>query len=142
MEYYYRKKSAAGFDKTVGRLKQELVKEGFGVLTEIDVEATLRKKLGVESGRYLILGACNPPLAYQALQSEKNIGVYLPCNVIVYEDEGATWVSAVRPTVSMSNVGNEGLATIAQTVEDKLKSVVDRTCGQVKQQNPDVHPKA
>ncbi|MFH1095450.1 MAG: DUF302 domain-containing protein [Candidatus Micrarchaeota archaeon] len=128
MEYYYRKENKEGFGKAVERLKQELGREGFGVLTEIDVKATLKKKLGVESANYVILGACNPVLAHQALQSEKNIGVYLPCNVIVYDENGLTWISSVRPTVAMSRVGNEKLAPIAQAVEEKLKAVVDRAC--------------
>ncbi len=91
------RKTAAGFERAVERLKQELGTEGFGELTEIDVQGTLKKKLGVKSGKYVILGACNPAPVHPALESEKNIGVYLPCNVVVYDENGTTWVSAVRP---------------------------------------------
>lgn len=125
MEYGYKRRVPLSFANAVSKTKAELSKEGFGVLTEIDVKATLKKKLDVEYGNYLILGACNPPFAFQALKSEKEIGLFLPCNVIVYEEGGETFVSAVLPTVAMSMVENPALAVIAVEVEAKLKKVVD-----------------
>ena len=123
--YGYKKKVLVSFEKAVERTREELQKEGFGVLTEIDVRATLRKKLDVDYDNYIILGACNPPFAYQALQVEKDIGLLLPCNVIVYEQEGEIQVSAIVPTVAMSMVENEELQSIAAQVEQKLKQVID-----------------
>ena len=107
------------------RARQELQKEGFGVLTEIDVKATLKKKLDVDFDKYLILGACNPPFAYKALQAEEDIGLMLPCNVIVHEKGGKTKVSAILPTAVMGMIRNDRLLGIAQDVEKKLKKVVD-----------------
>ena len=123
--YGYKKKVPASFEKAVEKTREELQKEGFGVLTEIDVRATLKKKLDVDYDNYIILGACNPPFAYQALQVEKDIGLLLPCNVIVYEQEGESYVSAIVPTVAMNMVENEGLQSIAAQVEQKLKQVID-----------------
>jgi uncharacterized protein (DUF302 family) len=125
MEYGHKRKVPLSFADTVSKTKAELSKEGFGVLTEIDVRATLKKKLNVEYANYIILGACNPPFAFQALKSEKEIGLFLPCNVIVYEEGGETFVSAVLPTVAMSMVENPELSVIAVEVEAKLKKVVD-----------------
>lgn len=123
--YGYKKKVLVSFEKAVERTREELQKEGFGILTEIDVRATLKKKLDVDYYNYIILGACNPPFAYQALQVEKDIGLLLPCNVIVYEQEGEIYVSAILPTVAMSIVENEELRRIAAQVEQKLKQVID-----------------
>ena len=123
--YGYKKKVSVSFEKAVEKTRQELQKEGFGVLTEIDVRATLKKKLDVDYDNYIILGACNPPFAYQALQAEKDIGLLLPCNVIVYEQDGDIYVSAILPTVAMSIVENDNLRDIAKQVEEKLKRVVD-----------------
>lgn len=125
MKYGYKRKIMLPFTETVLKTKEELAKEGFGVLTEIDVRATLKKKLGVEYENYLILGVCNPPFAFQALKSEKEIGLFLPCNVIVYEEDGEVFVSVVLPTVAMSMVENAALSDIAVPVEVKLKKVVD-----------------
>lgn len=125
MEYGYKRRVPLSFADAVSKTKAELSKEGFGVLTEIDVKATLKKKLDVEYENYLILGACNPPFAFQALKSEKEIGLFLPCNVIVYEEGEETFVSAVLPTVAMSMVENQALSSIAVEVETKLKKVVD-----------------
>ncbi len=125
MKYGYQRKVVLSFADAVSKTKEELLKEGFGVLTEIDVKATLRKKLDVEYENYVILGACNPPFAFQALKSEKEIGLFLPCNVIVYAEDGETFVSAILPTVAMSMVENPALAVIAAKVEAKLKKVVD-----------------
>lgn len=124
--YGYKKKSNMSFEDTIQKTKEELKKEGFGVLTEIDVKATLKKKLGVEFDNYIILGACNPSFAYKALRSEHEIGLMLPCNVIVYEKEGKTFVSAILPTIAMNVVDNENLKNIATKIEEKLKKVVDK----------------
>ncbi|HEY9245716.1 MAG TPA: DUF302 domain-containing protein, partial [Candidatus Methanoperedens sp.] len=107
------------------KVKEELKKEGFGVLTEIDVKQTLKAKINVDFEDYIILGACNPPLAYQALTAERDIGVFLPCNVIVYVQDGKTFVSAVLPTVQLGKVGNPELLPVAEQVEKKLKKAVD-----------------
>jgi uncharacterized protein (DUF302 family) len=125
MDYGYKRKVEYTFDEALGKLREELPKEGFGVLTEIDVKATLKKKLDAEFDKYIILGTCNPPFAYRALQAEKDIGLLLPCNIIVYEDSGDTFISAIVPTVAMSMVANEKLGAIAVEVEAKLKKVVD-----------------
>ena len=125
MEYGYKRKVPLPFGEAVEKVRGELSKEGFGVLTEIDVKATLKKKLGIEHDNYLILGACNPPLALKALQAEKDIGLFLPCNVIVYEDGGKVVVSAILPTVAMQVVGNPSLGDLGKMVEEKLIKVVD-----------------
>jgi len=115
-----------GFSKAVDRVREELKSEGFGVLCEIDVQATLKQKLGVEGEPYLILGACNPPLAHQALQAEPELGVLLPCNVVVYTREGQTHISAVDAERMLSIVGNDQLAPVAADVRSKLARVVER----------------
>ena len=125
MEYGYKKKVSKFFVEAVEATKEALAKDGFGVLTEIDVKATMKKKLSVDYDNYVILGACNPSFAHEALQTEKEIGLLLPCNVIVYEDTGSVYVSAIVPSVAMSMVENEDLAPIASEVEDKLKKVID-----------------
>ena len=101
------------FGEALARVREELAGEGFGVLCEIDVQATLKQKLGIEREPYVILGACNPPLAHQALDAEPELGVLLPCNVVVYEHEGETHVAAVDAEQMLSIVGNEELAPIA-----------------------------
>ena len=125
MKYGYKKETALPFAETVLKTKDELAKEGFGILTEIDVKATLKKKLDVDYGNYIILGACNPPFALKALRAEKDIGLLMPCNVIVYEENGKVFVSAILPTVAMGMVENLSLADIAKTAEEKLKKVID-----------------
>jgi len=114
------------FADTVERVRAELEQEGFGVLCEIDVQATLREKLGVEQEPYTILGACNPPLAHQALSAEPELGTLLPCNVVVYQRDGETHVSAIDADRMLSIVGNEALAPIAAQVRAKLAAVVER----------------
>jgi uncharacterized protein (DUF302 family) len=115
------------FDDAVNRVVEELKKEGFGVLTDIDVQTTLKKKLDVDFRKYRILGACNPPFAYKALQAERRIGTMLPCNVIVQEtDAGQIEVSAIDPIASMRAIENPNLREIADQVRDKLKKVVER----------------
>jgi uncharacterized protein (DUF302 family) len=125
MTYGYTKKVGLAFDEAVKRTREELSKEGFGVLTEIDAKKVLKAKLDVDYDDYLILGACNPPFAYQALQAEKEVGLLLPCNVIVYRDGNETFVSAILPSAAMSIVDNDALAAVAVEVEAKLKKVVD-----------------
>ena len=126
MTYYFSKTVELPFDETILRVTDELKKEGFGVLTEIDVKTTLKKKLDIDFRNYRILGACNPPLAHQALQSEPNIGLMLPCNVVVQEDEsGMTLVSAIDPVASMQAVKNESLGEVAEQVRNKLQKVIE-----------------
>jgi uncharacterized protein (DUF302 family) len=107
-------------------VRTELAAEGFGVLCEIDVQATLRSKLGVEIEPYVILGACNPPLAHRALEAEPELGALLPCNVVVYERDGLTHVAAIDPERMLSIVGNEELAPVAALVHERLAAVVAR----------------
>ena len=123
--YGYKKTVSLTFPETVEKLTEELKKEGFGILTEIDVKAVLKKKLDVDYDNYIILGACNPSFAYKVLQAEKDIGLLLPCNVIVYEDKGETTVASILPMVAMSMVENPGLKDVAAEVEEKLKRVID-----------------
>lgn len=124
--YYNTKTSHLSFDEAITKVTDELKKEGFGVLTEIDVKETLKKKLDVDFRRYRILGACNPPFAYQALQAEEKIGVLLPCNVIVQENpDGVTEISTVNPLVSMQAVQNPNLEPVASQVAEKLKRVLE-----------------
>lgn len=118
--------TAEPFAKAVERVRAELKGAGFGVLCEIDVQATLREKLGVEREPYLILGACNPPLAHRALQAEPELGVLLPCNVIVYERDGETQIAAIDPERMLSIVGNSELAEVAADVKERLAGVVER----------------
>lgn len=127
MSYYFNKTlKGKTFDEAIELVTSELKKEGFGVLTEIDVKETLKKKIDVDFKRYKILGACNPHFAYKALQNEDKIGVFLPCNVIVEEHEnGEVEVSAVDPISSMMAVQNEGLGEIAIEIQRKLKKVID-----------------
>ena len=114
------------FEEAVEAVTEALKTEGFGVLTEIDIKATLKKKLDVDFRKYRILGACNPGFAYKSLQSEPHIGVFLPCNVIVQEiSEGVNEVSAVDPIASMMSVENEDLGDIAEEVRAKLIRVID-----------------
>jgi uncharacterized protein (DUF302 family) len=114
------------FDEAVERVRAELAKEGFGVLCEIDVQATLKEKLGVDREPYLILGACNPPLAHRALEAEPAVGVLLPCNVVVYQREGESHISAVDPEKMLSIVDNEQLVGVAAEVKERLGAVVSR----------------
>lgn len=125
MRYYLSRTVSTGFDDTVRHVVAALQVEGFGLLTDIDVRATLQKKLGVEFRNYRILGACNPPLALKALEAESKIGVMLPCNVIIQEHAGGkVEVAAIDPTVAMQSVGNPGLGKIAADVRDRLARVV------------------
>jgi len=117
-----------GYDEVLNRLPELLKEEGFGVLTEIDVQATLKKKLDVDFRRYKILGACNPPFAHQALQAELDIGVMLPCNVVVYEGEGGrtTHVSAINPVFTMARLDNTKLKELAGQISERLARVLQK----------------
>ena len=113
------------FETAVQKTTEVLKSEGFGVLTTIDAKAKMKEKLGVEMDNYIILGACNPSLAYKAIQAETEIGLLLPCNVIVYEKDGQVHVSAIRPAKAMAMVENAELKPLAEDVEQKLRSVIE-----------------
>ena len=126
MSYHFSKTVDMDFDTAIERATEELQKEGFGVLTEIDVTGTLKKKIDVDFRPYRILGACNPKLAHQALSHEDKIGTMLPCNVIVQQHEdGRVEISAIDPIASMSAVENENLGAVATQVQGKMKAVID-----------------
>jgi uncharacterized protein (DUF302 family) len=115
-----------GFDEALAKIPEALKSEGFGVLTEIDVQATLKKKLDVDFRRYRILGACNPPFAHRALQHSLDVGMLMPCNVIVYEtDDRRTVVSAVDPMQTMAVQGDAAMRPLAEQVQQKLRRVID-----------------
>ena len=127
MSYYFSKTVNSSFDEAVAKVTVELKEEGFGILTEIDVKETLKKKLNVDFKPYKILGACNPPSAYKALTAENKIGTMLPCNVIVQEIPGGqVEVTAIDPLASMQAVENPALKEIASEISIKLKTVIDR----------------
>ncbi len=124
MEYGYKKESDLDFHEAIEKTKDELKKQGFGILSTIDMKETLKDKLKVEIGEYSILEACNPPNAYKAIQVEQDIGLMLPCNVIVYKKSGRVFVSAIFPTVIMGVIDNEDLQKIATDIENKLKKAI------------------
>ncbi|MCW8903826.1 DUF302 domain-containing protein [Sedimenticola sp.] len=126
MSYHLSKTIQRPFDDAIATVTQALKNEGFGILTEIDVQETLKKKINVDFKRYRILGACNPSLAYEALKSEEKIGTMLPCNVVVQEQaDGRVEVSAIDPVASMGTVGNPALTVIAEQVQGKLRKMLD-----------------
>lgn len=126
MSYYLSRTLQMPFDAAVQRVTEALSKEGFGVLTDIDVQATLKKKLDADVPSYRILGACNPALAHQALQAESKLGVMLPCNVIVRDaGSGSVEVASVDPVSAMERVGNPALAPVAKQVREKLQHVIE-----------------
>lgn len=126
MSYYFSKIVDLSFEDSIQQVKDQLKKEGFGVLTEIDMKETLKKKLDVDFRNYKILGACNPPFAYRALQLERMVGTMLPCNIIVQEvSEGKTEITAIDPVASMQAINNAELAEVAGQVRLKLKSVIE-----------------
>ena len=126
MEYYFSKTITKTFDDTILKVTEALKAEGFGILTEIDVKATLKKKIDVDFYNYKILGACNPPFAYKALLAEDKIGTMLPCNVIVQEKvAGQVEVSAVDPSASMLSIENKDLQAIATEIRTMLKKVIE-----------------
>lgn len=126
-KYYFNKTIDADFETAIEKVTEELKKEQFGVLTEIDVKATMKKKLDVDFRNYRILGACNPPFAYKALSAEDKIGTMLPCNVIVQEIEpGKCEIAAINPIASMQAVDNPQLIDVAQEVKSRLQGVIER----------------
>ena len=126
-DYHYTRTVPLSMDEAEARIRDELQNEGFGVLTEIDIQATLKKKLDVDMAPYKILGACNPPAAHQALQAEPLIGTMLPCNVVLRDDgDGQTQIAAVDPVASMAAVENDRLGPIAAEIRDRLRAAVDR----------------
>ena len=125
MEYYFKTILKTDFDKAVAKATDALKTEGFGVITEIDMQARLKEKLGVDFKQYKILGACNPAFAYKAIQAEEKIGTMLPCNIVVIDKENGTIeVAAVHPMASMIAVQNPALETLAKEVTEKLKRVI------------------
>jgi uncharacterized protein (DUF302 family) len=125
MSYYFSRTVREDFDRAIERVTEELKKEGFGVLTDIDLKETFKKKLNIDFKKYRILGACNPPFAHEALSAEDKIGTMLPCNVIVQElPNGEVEVSAVDPAASMMAVQNDALAGVAMKVGEKLSQVI------------------
>jgi uncharacterized protein (DUF302 family) len=130
MKYYHsRTVSKTGFDDALSSVTEALKKEGFGILSRINIAEKLKEKLGIDFKKYVILGACNPPLAYKALQAEDIIGVMLPCNVIIVEQEsGIVEIAVIDPMASMAAVGNRDLVPIAEEVSKKLKKAIDAAC--------------
>jgi len=125
MSYGYKKQVSLPFNEAVEKTRQALAREGFGVLTEIDVKATLKKKLNADFEDYLIMGACNPPLAYQVLQVIKDAGLMMPCNVIVFTENGRTFVEAAMPSVLVTLLQNDQLRSTAEKAEAGLKRAID-----------------
>lgn len=127
MPYYFSRTFDGGFDAVVGRTREALKQEGFGVITEIDVRETLKTKIDVDFRPYLILGACNPAMAHEALQIEDKVGTMLPCNVVVQErSDGRIEVAAIDPVASMQSIGNPALSDKAAEVAAKLKGALER----------------
>ena len=125
MTYYFNKTVSADFESIKKKVVEELEKEGFGILSEIDVQATLKKKLDVDFRKYHILGACNAPFAHKALKAEDKVGTMLPCNVILQDlENGQVEVAAVNPTASMQAIDNKELASIASEISEKLQKVI------------------
>ncbi len=126
MSYYFSKTLNTDFDTAILRVSDELKKEGFGILTEIDVKETFKKKLGIDFRKYRILGACNPNFAFEAIKAEDKVGTMLPCNIIVQEREAdKIEVSAVDPIASMMAIKNDSLGAVAFSVSDKLHNVIE-----------------
>ncbi len=124
MSYGISKTTSLSFDQAIEKVTEELTKEGFGVLTTIDVKETLKKKIDVDIPRYTILGACNPHFANKALQIEKEIGLLLPCNVLVYEQDGSVTVSAFDPIIMDKIISNPAIQSISEEVRQKLQRVI------------------
>jgi uncharacterized protein (DUF302 family) len=123
--YSFSRVLSVPYEETIAKVKDSLKSEGFGVLTEIDVQKTLKEKLNQDFRKYIILGACNPPLAHRVLQAEPEVGVLLPCNVLVYEEEGKTVVSAMDPEAAMVSVKNEKVGEVAKQVRQKMQRVLN-----------------
>ena len=125
INYGFTKELDIPYETVIEQVREALKKEGFGILTEIDVREKMKEKLGVDMKKYIILGACNPPNAYKAILAEENIGLMLPCNVIVYEKGSKTVLSVIRPTVAMQMIDNAELQKVAEAVEGQLKKAFD-----------------
>jgi uncharacterized protein (DUF302 family) len=125
IHYGFTKELDIPYETVIELVREALKKEGFGVLTEINVKEKMKEKLGLDFRKYIILGACNPPNAHQAILAEENIGLMLPCNVIIYERGNKIVLSIIRPTVAMQMIANPALRSIAENVEVKLKKVFD-----------------
>ena len=125
INYGFTKEIDAPFEEAITKVTNELKKEGFGILTQIDVAEKFKEKLGIDFEKYIILGACNPPSAHEAILVEENIGLMLPCNVAIYKRRNKTVVSIIKPTVAMKMIGNSELEHIASAIEKKLKKVFD-----------------
>lgn len=126
MKYGYSKTTNLSFEQAIEKITEELKKEGFGILTEIDVKETLKKKLNLDFKKYKILGACNPPIAYKALQIEEELGLMLPCNVIVYEKNDKNVVSVFNPMIMTQLLDSKEMETIAEEVKGKLLAALER----------------
>ena len=125
MNYGFIKKIGLAFDDALVKVEEELKKEGFGILTTIDAQEKFKEKLNIDFPKYKILGACNPAMAHKAISTEWNVGLLLPCNVIVYEKEGSVWVGIIKPSQAMAMIENDKLKEIATEVEAKLKKVFE-----------------
>jgi uncharacterized protein (DUF302 family) len=126
MHYGISKKTSLPFEETVERVTTLLAEEGFGVLTKIDIQQKMKEKLGEEMSKYLILGACHPSSAYEAILSEIEIGLLLPCNVIIYEQEGVVFIAAIRPSVAMGFIDNPHIKQVAVNIEKSLEKIISR----------------
>ena len=125
INYGFTKELDIPYGRVIEQVREALKNEGFGILTEIDVKEKMKEKLGLDMNKYIILGACNPPNAYKAILTEENIGLMLPCNVIVYEKGSKTVLSVIRPTVAMQMIENSELQLVAEAVEAQLKKSFD-----------------
>jgi uncharacterized protein (DUF302 family) len=125
INYGFTKELDIPYETVIELVRVALNKEGFGVMTEIDIKQKMKEKLGLDMNKYIILGACNPPNAYKAILAEENIGLMLPCNVIVYEKNNKTILSVMRPAAAMQMIDNAELQKVAETVEEQLKNVFD-----------------
>jgi len=125
INYGYKTEVNLSYSDAINKVKELLKKDGFGIITEIDVKNTLKNKLNVDYDNYIILGACNPSFAFKALKIERDIGLILPCNVLVYEEQGKTFVVTIKPTFSIGLINKEKLKYLAEDVENKLKNVID-----------------
>jgi uncharacterized protein (DUF302 family) len=124
IDYGFTKEVDMSFEEAVEIVTEELKKEGFGILSKIDVQEKFKEKLGIDFKKYVILGACNPASAHKAILAEENIGLMLPCNVIIYEREDKTTIAVIKPTVAMKMIGNKKLKEVAENIETKLENVI------------------
>jgi uncharacterized protein (DUF302 family) len=124
MDYKIKIKLEYDYDTAINKVKEELIKEGFGVLTEIDVKSTLKNKLNVDFNKYIIFGVCNPNLAYKALQHELDVGLFLPCNILIYEVENETYISIINPISAISITNNDELLKVAKEAQKKLNNII------------------